>query len=355
MKKLVGLVLALMMLYCGFLTYQIEQLKQNVPDEGGETVTHVNKTVTGFSTDLTKVIDQVSVSVVHVEMVDASNSVYEGSGIIYSIKEDQTIIVTSASYTKNVSEISVTFGNGESVAGTLIGIDALTDLAVISTTPSFSSTPITLGDSSVLSLGEWLIAIGSEGRKDFSPSLSVGLLSGINRPYDAEIGPDQNYELNVMVSDLDIGEGTSGGAVVNMQGELIGISSLKMSSENEALIVPVEEVEEVVRMILENQEVVRPTLGISTTTISELTAYQKSQLSIQLDLIEGLYIHSIEHMGPCDLALMQVGDILLEFNGTKLLDYNSLRTLLYACSIGDTVELTVLRGNETSKVMVTLQ
>lgn len=355
MKKLLILVLACMVLYCGFLTYQINDLKQQLNEDGTDTVTHVNKTVTGFSTDLTKVIDQVSTSVVHVEMMDTSSSVYEGSGVIVSVSENQAVIVSNAHYTKNVSEISVTFDNGERVAGTLLGVDELTDLAVISTEPSFTCVPVSLGESSVLSLGEWLIAIGSEGRSDYSPSISVGVLSGMNRSYYAEIQQDQNYELNVLVADLDIVDGTSGGAVVNMQGELIGISSLRLSTQKEALIVPIEEVEEVVRMILENQEVVRPTLGISTTTISELTAYQKSQLSIQLDRIDGLYIRSMEKMGPCELALMQVGDILLEFNGTKLTDYNTLRTLLYECSVGDVVELTVLRGNETSKVMVTLQ
>ena len=121
------------------------------------------------------------------------------------------------------------------------------------------------------------------------------------------------------------------------------------------MIVPVEEVSEVVRLILEYREVVRPILGVSTQKISEMTAYQKSQLAIQLDQIDGLYINSIKRNGPCDLAQIQSGDVLLEINGTRLADYNTLRSVLYAFKPQDTVELTILRSGESMKVMVTLQ
>ena len=86
-----------------------------------------------------------------------------------------------------------------------------------------------------------------------------------------------------------------------------------------------------------------------------MTAYQKSQLAIQLDQIDGLYIHSIKRNGACDLAQIQSGDILMEINGTRLTDYNSLRSILYTFKPQDTVELTIIRGAETMKVMVTLQ
>jgi serine protease Do len=211
-----------------------------------------------------------------------------------------------------------------------------------------------LGSTSTLSLGEWVIAVGNNKRDDFSPAISVGVISGKDRRYYNDEYRESYYELNGLVADLKVSEGLTGGVVINMQGELVGIPSSVLSSDD-AVIVPVEEVVEVVRLILEYKEVVRPVLGISTQKISEMTAYQKSQLGIQLDQIDGLYIHSIKRNGSCDLAQIQSGDLLLEINGTRLADYNALRSILYTFKPQDVVELTIVRGTETMKVMVTLQ
>ena len=354
MKKLNTLMIAMLMVYCAFLSYQITEMKKDAAViEESETVNVVNKTITGFSTDLTKVIESVSPQIVRVNAFHKSSS-YIGSGIIYHVNENEAIVIASAQGVKGALDLSVTFNNGESTAAELVGVDELTDLAVLKTKPSFETTPILLGNTSTLSLGEWVIAVGNNKRDDFSPAISVGVISGKDRRYYNNEYRETYYELNGLVADLKISDGLAGGVVINMQGELVGIPSSVLSSDD-AVIVPVEEVVEVVRLILEHGEIVRPVLGISTQKVSDMTAYQKSQLAIQLDQIDGLYIHSIKRNGACDLAQIQSGDILMEINGTRLTDYNSLRSILYTFKPQDTVELTIIRGAETMKVMVTLQ
>ncbi|MBE6108530.1 MAG: PDZ domain-containing protein [Erysipelotrichaceae bacterium] len=354
MKKLGILLFVILIFYCAFLTFQISELKKGNNAGEQDSVTYVNKTVTGFSTDLTKIIENTGAQVVHVDAFHSSSTA-SLSGVIVSEDQEKTVIVTNAKDIENALSISVTFDNGESVTGTLEGVDSLTDLAVISTHPSFSSTPVTVADSSVLSLGEWVIAVGSDIRTDFLPSVSVGVISGKDRPYSFTSFVQMHDPLNVHIADLDIGQGTAGGAVVNMQGELIGISSSVLSENGQCVIIPAEEVVEVVRLILEKQEVQRPVLGMTAKVISEMTAYQKSQLAIQLDQIEGLYVTSVERGGPCDLSGIEQGDIVLEMNGNKLSDLNTLRTQLYAHVPSDQIELTILRGTNQMKVMVTLQ
>ena len=354
MKKLNTLMIAMLMIYCAFLSYQISELKKDAAViKESETINVVNKTITGFSTDLTKVIESVSPQIVRVNAFHKSSS-YIGSGVIYHVSENETIVIASAQGVKGALDLSVTFNNGESTAAELIGIDELTDLAVLRTKPSFATSPIVIGNTSALSLGEWVIAVGNNKRDDFAPAISVGVISGKDRRYYNDEYRESYYELNGLVADLKVSEGLTGGVVINMQGELVGIPSSILSSDD-AVIVPVEEVVDVVRLILEYKEVVRPVLGISTQKISEMTAYQKSQLGIQLDQIDGLYIHSIKRNGSCDLAQIQSGDLLLEINGTRLADYNALRSILYTFKPLDTVELTIVRGTETMKVMVTLQ
>lgn len=354
MKKLNTLILVMLAVYCAFLGYQITEMKKDAAlVEAGETVNVVNKTITGFSTDLTKVIESVSPQIVRVNAFHKSSS-YIGSGVIYHVGENEAIIIASAQGVSGALDLSVTFNNGESTAAELVGVDVLTDVAVLRTKPSFNATPVSLGSTSTLSLGEWVIAVGNNKRDDFSPAISVGVVSGKDRRYYNGEVKETYYELNGVVADLRITDGLTGGVVINMQGEVVGVPSSVLSSDD-AVIVPVEEVSEVVRLILEYREVVRPILGVSTQKISEMTAYQKSQLAIQLDQIDGLYINSIKRNGPCDLAQIQSGDVLLEINGTRLADYNTLRSVLYAFKPQDTVELTILRSGESMKVMVTLQ
>ena len=137
--------------------------------EEGETVTVVNKTITGFSTDLTKVIESVSPQIVRVNAFHKSSS-YIGSGVIYHVSDSEAIVVASAHGVSGALDLSVTFNNGESTAAELIGVDELTDLAVLKTKPSFSTTPVSLGSTSTLSLGEWVIAVGNNKRNDFAPA-----------------------------------------------------------------------------------------------------------------------------------------------------------------------------------------
>ena len=102
-----------------------------------------------------------------------------GSGGIYYVNENETIVIASAQGVKGALDLSVTFNNGESTAAELIGIDELTDLAVLRTKPSFSTAPILLGSISTLSLGEWVIAVGNNKRDDFAPAISVGVISAL--------------------------------------------------------------------------------------------------------------------------------------------------------------------------------
>lgn len=354
MKKLWIVLFAMLVFYCAFLTFQIGEIKKGMTAGNQDSVTYVNKTVTGFSTDLTKVIDQMGAQVVHVDAFRSASTV-SCSGVIVMTEENQTIVVTNAKNIEHALSLSVTFDNGESVNGTLLGVDTLTDLAVIATTPSFSSVPVSLADTSMLSLGEWVIAVGSDIRTDFMPSVSVGVVSGKNRPYSLGSVVQVHDPLNVHLADLDVSLGTVGGAVINMQGELIGIPSSVLSQPGQCVIIPAEEVSEVVRMILEHQQVQRPILGLATKVVSEMTAYQKSQLAVQLDQIDGLYVTSVERGGPCDVSGIQQGDIVLEMNGNPISDYNALRTQLYSHVSEDQVELTVLRGTNQMKVMVTLK
>ncbi len=354
MKKLGIFMFVMLTFYCAFLTYQMNELKKGLSIGNQESVTYVNKTVTGFSTDLTKVIEQASEKIVHVDAFHASSSV-SLSGVIYSYDDERTLIITNAHGIEGALTLAVTFANGESVNGTLLGVDALTDLAVISTHPSFAAEPIVLADTSVLSLGEWVIAVGSDVRQDTLPSISVGVLSGKNRMCKMSSSLKIQDDLAVMAADLSMDEGISGGAVINMQSEMIGMPSSSLSETGQCVIVPAEEVEEVVRMIVENGKAERPVLGISTLPVAEMTAYEKSQLGIQLDQISGLYVKSTAHGGPSDAAGILTGDIVLEINGSQLLNYNSLREVLYAQKSQTQIELTVLRGTDQMKVLVTLE
>jgi len=254
-----------------------------------------------------------------------------GSGIIIS---DDGYIVTNQHVIENASEIKVILSTGQEHTAQLVGQDANTDLAVIKI--DSKNLPVAeLGYSSELAVGELAIAIGNPLGQEFAGSVTVGVISALNRSVTVE---DRTYTL--IQTDAAINSGNSGGALVNSFGQVVGINSLKvLQAEGLGFAIPIDFAKPIIDDLMANGYVKgRPVIGVSLREVD-------SSMSQQYGVPEGLYVVSVSPFSAAEKAGILQGDVILEADGQKVSTVAELNTIKNQKRAGDTIKLKIKRSN----------
>ncbi len=283
----------------------------------------------------------------------------EGSGVIISADDNYSYILTnnhvistnqSSSMYYSISEatgVYVYLYNDETkYEAEIVGKDEQTDLAVI----KIKKTDLTvaeLGDSSTVQVGEWCMAIGNPlGMKS---TVTVGTISALNR----EITDDDGTVYNVIQTDTAINSGNSGGALVNSQGQIIGINTLKASGdgvEGLGFAIPINSTKSVFSDLIQYNKVKRTYIGITGYDVDESTI-QKNPTA---KLVKGIYVRSVELFSPAEKAGVKTGDIITKIDDTEVKNMNELKSYLSTKQIGDEVTLTINREGDVRTIKLTL-
>ena len=267
-----------------------------------------------------------------------------GAGVIF---RSDGYIVTNNHVIEGAREILVSLSDGRSVKGKLIGADELTDIAVVKIDETDLPTA-SFGNSDEIVVGEPAIAIGNPMGLEFQGSVTVGVISAMNRTLS--MGGER--QLKLIQTDAAISPGNSGGALDNADGLVIGINSAKIAAngvEGMGFSIPINTVREVVSQLMEHGRVIRPYLGVGV--FDKETA---ARAGYQLNVDAGVYVQNVTLQGPAGRAGLQRGDIILEVGGEKTNTVGELRAAVTAHSVGDTVPVKYIRGDETYTVDVTL-
>ena len=254
-----------------------------------------------------------------------------GSGVIVDARKGY--IVTNRHVIENASEITVTLLDTRRVTASVVGSDEGTDIAVLKVQePNLAEMP--LGDSSHLEVGDWVVAIGNPF--GLQHTVTVGIVSALGR---TGINP-HGYE-DFIQTDASINPGNSGGALVNTSGELIGINSAILASENGGNIgigfaIPVNMVKAVMQQLITYGAVKRGALGIK---LGELSVERAESLG--LVNARGVLIEDVAHGSPAERAGIKPGDIVVSINGMALESATQLRNAIALLRVGQTVELRV--------------
>lgn len=293
-----------------------------------------------------------SVSSVFYRNQNTGTASAEGSGIIisedgYILTNNHIINSTSNSSFYEISKankVIVSLYNDETeYEATIIGTDEQTDLAVIKIDKS-GLTSATLGDSDAIQVGEFAMAIGNP--LGMQSSVSSGMISAVNRKVTSD-----NKTYTLIQTDTAINSGNSGGALVNSKGEVIGINTLKMSGsgiEGMGFAIPINSAKPIAEQLIEYNKVKRPYIGITGRDIDEQTAKNNN-------LVTGIYVLNIEEFSAAEKASIKIGDVITEFNGTKVSTMDELNDLKNSLSIGTEVTLTINRNGESKQLKLTLQ
>ena len=283
-----------------------------------------------------------------------------GSGIIYKVDGKTVYVVTNHHVIDSANSIEVIFANGESVKADLVGSDQYGDIAVLKMTVDFSVTAFKMGDSDLLDSGETVVAIGSPLGIEYAGTVTQGIVSAPKRTISVDLNSDgkEDWDMNVVQTDAAINPGNSGGALINAAGELVGITSMKYSSEEVEGIgfaLPINDAVKLIDEIMETGKVSRPTLGISGVSLDGYSSYELYMYRIQTNLNKGIYVANVQSGSAASEAGIKAGDVITKFDGSEIESYKDFLTKLYSKKTGDTVKLTINRDGSTMEVNVKLK
>jgi serine protease Do len=273
-----------------------------------------------------------------------------GSGVIIDQTDDTLYIVTNFHVVDGASQVSVDVSDGIMVAGTLIGYDEDTDIAVLSIQKSDvpdlllgQLTPIEVGDSDAMDVGELAVAIGNP--LGYSNTLTSGVISAVDRAVEDE------DDIKYIQTDAAINPGNSGGALVNGLGQLIGINTAKIADtdvEGMGFAIPSNTILPIVRELIENGFVARPFIGIGGVNIDEAS----SEL---YEIPVGVLIQYVYEGSPADEAGIQKNDLVIGVDDTTVYNMDDLTAYIANLKPGDQIDLKILRdGDQKIVVSITL-
>ena len=268
-----------------------------------------------------------------------------GSGFIIN---EEGYILTNYHVIKGATEVNVTLSTGEEVPATVVNYEETKDIAMLKIKEEITVPAVAeLGDSDAIYPGAEVIAIGTPLSKNFAQTLTKGVISGNNRTVTTENGDS----VNLIQTDAAINPGNSGGPLVNTNGEVIGINSMKIgtqagstSVEGIGFAIPINEVKSKI------DDLSKPILNLGIK-IREIN----SQTAKQYDLQEGIYIVSVDEFSPAEKAGLKIGDIIVKCDGKAVTTFEKLKEIKQSKNVGDTMEVEVIRNDKNVKLTVTLE
>lgn len=313
------------------------------------TPSYVNKTTDGEEDKedtVVKVTDIPKNSITHVAektgpaIVGVSNEIISmgrkydngsGSGIIIN---KEGYIVTNYHVIDGASSVTVTLPGGKKVPSKIIGGDEDTDIAVLKI--DVENLPAAkLGDSSQVRVGDISVVIGNPMGEEFAGSVTAGIISAVNREIDTDTGTYKYLQ-----TDASINHGNSGGAVCNIEGEVIGISTMKLSStEGMGFAIPINDAKPIIDELIKKGYVTKPRIGIHI-------AYIDKQFSEIYGMPTGAWVRYVEDGGPAEKAGIKVGDVITQIEGVTIDSNRVLKSIIRKHKAGDTITVRVWRDGK---------
>ena len=349
----ISIVLALLVGAFGmffFLKYYVNN------DENDNTNNLIQRNVTVSDTGISEGIENVYNAVVVVENYKNSKLSGIGSGFIY---DKNGYIMTNHHVIEKASEVKVILMSGETLNATVIGSDEYADIAVIQIDKKYIKQIAKIGDNEKTKVGDTVFTIGSPMSGDYSGTVTRGILSGKNRMVEVSVNSRTNdWVMNVMQTDAAINPGNSGGPLCNVNGDVIGINSMKIvQSEIEGIgfAIPIEEALNYAKKIVSGEKVIKPLLGVTMMDISSSTYYLRRQgLTIDSSITSGVIVYDLQSNGPAIKAGIKKGDVIIQIGEYKVNNSARLKYYLSKYKPHDKLTITLIRGTEEKKINVEL-
>ena len=280
-----------------------------------------------------------------------------GTGFVYKTDDKYGYILTNNHVISGAKKIEVTNTENVTIEATLLGSDEYADLAVLRVDKSFVLQVATLGSSTDSEIGDTVFAVGTPVDVKYAGSVTKGIISGKNRMVNVTLDDGGAFMMEVIQTNTAINPGNSGGPLVNINGEVIGINTLKLVEdeiEGMGFAIPIEMATSVLDRLEKGEEIERPLLGVSMVDASNQYALFSYKVYLDKDYEKGVVVIDVEKDSPAGIAGLQKNDVILKINDIEIEDTTHLKYILYKYSVGDTVKLEYERDGKSNTVEVKL-
>lgn len=361
-RRITILVLVLAIVFAGAFLYDHFYYNNGVQLTPQTTVGYDgNQTQTATEQTVASVFDKVSPSVVSIVTNTTAQTYYgvtdaqaAGTGIIVS---SDGYILTNKHVVSGAKSVQVITADGTTYANvTIVGTDPLNDVAYLKIKDAKGLTAATLGDSSTVRIGQSVVAIGN-ALGQYQNTVTSGIISGTGRPVEAgdSTGSSTESLTDLLQTDAAINSGNSGGPLLNMAGQVIGINTaVAQDAQGIGFSIPINSTKGTLKGVLAGNGVKRAYLGVRYLPITPEVAKQYN-----LSVTQGAYVYgentvSVEQGGPADKAGIKEKDIIMKVNGLSVGKNGGVSSLIGAYAPGDTISITILRDGNERQVNVTL-
>ncbi|MHD0383213.1 S1C family serine protease [Staphylococcus simulans] len=268
------------------------------------------------------------------ETANSDNEI--GSGVVYKKVDDSIFILTNSHVVGDKKTQRILYDDNKETTGKVIGKDKYSDVAVVKANVEKDSDvkAIRIGDSKQLQLAEPVITVGNPLGADFKGSISNGVVSGLNRNVPVDIDKDNHYDVLTKAFQIDapVNPGNSGGAVVDQNGKLVGIVSLKIDMpavEGMAFAIPVNKAVTLAKQLEDKGKIDYPNTGVALSNVADLSDQERDQFKVPKDLQQGTVVREVNQNSPGEKAGLKTGDIIVELDGKKIEDNLRYRQIVF--------------------------
>lgn len=291
-------------------------------------------------------------SVVTIESYRNNQNIGSGTGFIYKTDSKSGYILTNHHVIEGADKVEVILTNNEVVEVEVLGSDSYTDLAVLNINKDKVIKVANLGDSDDINLGSTVFTVGSPMGSDYSGSITRGIISGKDRTIE-----NDDIITKVIQTDAAINPGNSGGPLVNLAGEVIGITSMKLAKEEiegMGFAIPINEAKIYVEYLEKGEDIKRPSIGVSLINVSDRYSLFMYNIRIDSNITSGVVIADVTKDLPADKAGIEKGDVIIKFDDNDITSVSKLRYYLYQYKVGDKIKVTYIRDGKTKETTMTL-
>ena len=358
----------------GSLTILQLNQKQETNTQNSTTIT---QTAVKNENSTTKAVDKVKDAVVSIITYSANsqNSLFgygesdtdtnteqvssQGSGVIYKKDREYAYIVTNTHVINGAKKVDIRLADGTKVPGEIVGTDTYSDIAVVKISSEKVSAVAEFGDSSQLTVGETAIAIGSPLGSEYANTVTQGIISSLNRTVSLKSEDGQAISTKAIQTDTAINPGNSGGPLINIQGQVIGITSSKIATnggtsvEGLGFAIPSNDAIKIIEQLENNGKVTRPALGIQMVNLSNLSTTDLQKLKLPDSITSGVAVRSVQSNMPANGHLEKY-DVITKVDGNPITSATELQNALYSHSVGDEMTITYYRNGKEETTTIKL-
>lgn len=333
--------------------------KNDNPTTGSSIIKNKTGVILSEGDSISKGVEAIYDAVVVVEGFSGNQLTSTGTGFIYKEANDKAYIMTNHHVINGVEEVKVIMSDNSVVDAKIIGSEAYSDIGVLSIDASKAKDISIIGDSTKLKVGDTLFTVGSPEGADYAGTVTKGVLSGKDRLVAVALSNNaaSDYYMKVLQTDAAINPGNSGGPICNINGEVIGITNMKLvdaTVEGIGFAIPIEDALLYASTLEKGQEVVRPYIGIGMLDITDEYVLWQNGITINEKIKSGIAVLEVAKNSPAEKAKLKKGDIIISIGGEKIKSIAEFRYQLYKYSPKEKVEIEYFRKNKVKKVEITL-